>query len=83
MAHHYNTNDLTSFVNENLTTSVPDLASSGVAATLLNDGKTAHSTFKLPLSVNLEQQSICSNRKNGPLGKLLQDASLIKWLKRY
>lgn len=32
---------------------------------------------KLSLSVNLEQQSTCSIRKNGPLGKLLQDASLI------
>ncbi|XP_060878261.1 uncharacterized protein LOC132950734 [Metopolophium dirhodum] len=53
--------------------------SSGIAATLLNDGKTAHSTFKLPLSVNLEQQSTCSIRKNGPLSKLLQDASLIMW----
>jgi len=121
MAHHYNTNDLTSFVNENLTKLVPDqkhafetivdsvnnnkgkiffldapsgtgntflanlilakirqslkiaiaVASSGIASTLLNDGKTAHSTFKLPLSVNLEQQSTCSIRKNGPLGKLL------------
>ncbi|XP_060873906.1 ATP-dependent DNA helicase pif1-like [Metopolophium dirhodum] len=129
MANHYNTNDLTSFVNENLTKLVPDqkhafetivdsvnnnkgkiffldapggtgktflanliiakirqsgkiaiaVASSGIAATLLNDGKTAHSTFKLLLSVNLEQQSTCSIRKNGPLGKLLQDASLIMW----
>ncbi|GBP31765.1 Alpha-(1,6)-fucosyltransferase [Eumeta japonica] len=39
------------------------VASSGIAATLLKDGKTAHSTFKLPLSVNLEQQSTCSIRK--------------------
>lgn len=30
-------------------------ASSGIAATLLKDGETAHSTFKLHLSVNLEQ----------------------------
>ncbi|XP_008187889.1 uncharacterized protein LOC103310661 [Acyrthosiphon pisum] len=129
MADHYNTNDLTSFVNENLTKLVPDqkhafetivdsvnnnkgkmffmdapsgtgktflsnlilvkirqsgkiaiaVASSGIAATLLNYGKTAHSTFKLPLSVNLEQQSTCSIHKNGPLGKLLQDALLIMW----
>lgn len=55
------------------------VASSGIAATLLNDGKTAHSTFKLPLTVSLEQKSVCSIRKNGPLGKLLQDASLIIW----
>ncbi|GBP19399.1 ATP-dependent DNA helicase pif1 [Eumeta japonica] len=55
------------------------VASSGIAATLLNDGKTAHSTFKLPLTVSLEQQSVCSIRKNGPLGKLLQETSLIIW----
>lgn len=53
------------------------VASLGIAVTLLNDGRTAHFTFKLPLSVNLEQQSTCSIPKNGPLGKLLQDASLI------
>lgn len=50
------------------------VASSGIAATLLNGGKTAYSTFKLPLAV-----SVCSIRKNGPLGKLLQDMSLIIW----
>ncbi|XP_055918607.1 uncharacterized protein LOC129950708 [Eupeodes corollae] len=55
------------------------VASSGIAATLLYDGKTAHSTFKLPLTVSLDQQSVCSIRKNGPLGKLLQDTSLIIW----
>lgn len=55
------------------------VASSGIAATLLNEGKTAHSTFKLPLSVSLDQRSTCSIRKNGPLGKLLQDASLVIW----
>lgn len=55
------------------------VASSGIAATLLKDGKTAHSTLKLPLSVNLEHQSTCSIRKNGIFGRLLQDASLIMW----
>lgn len=55
------------------------VASSGIAATLLSDRKTAHSTFKLPLAVSLEQQSVYSIRKNGPLGKLLQDTSLIIW----
>jgi hypothetical protein len=54
------------------------VASSGIAATLLNEG-TAHSTFKLPLSISLDQRSTCSIRKNGPLGKLLQDASLVIW----
>ncbi|GBP64050.1 hypothetical protein EVAR_44133_1 [Eumeta japonica] len=39
------------------------VASSGIAATLLNDGKTAHSTFKLPPTVLLEQHSVRSIRK--------------------
>lgn len=34
------------------------VASSGIAATLLNEGKTAHSTFKLPLSVSLDRSTM-------------------------
>ncbi|XP_048514974.1 LOW QUALITY PROTEIN: ATP-dependent DNA helicase pif1-like [Athalia rosae] len=55
------------------------VASSGIAATLLAGGRTAHSTFKLPLTVSLQQDSVCSIRKNGPLEKVLQDVSLIIW----
>jgi hypothetical protein len=32
-----------------------------------------------PLTVLLDQQSVCSIRKNGPLGKLLQEISLNIW----
>ncbi|GBP66856.1 ATP-dependent DNA helicase pif1 [Eumeta japonica] len=45
----------------------------------ISGGRTAHSTFKLPLTVSLEKDSVCSIRKNGPLGKVLQDVSLIIW----
>ena len=31
------------------------MASSGIAATLLDDGRTAHSALKLPLKVNMEK----------------------------
>jgi ATP-dependent DNA helicase PIF1 len=55
------------------------VASSGIAATLLSGGKTAHSTFKLPLNVSLQNETICSIRKNGPLGQLLQKVCLIIW----
>ncbi|XP_071653280.1 ATP-dependent DNA helicase pif1-like, partial [Temnothorax longispinosus] len=55
------------------------VASSGIATTLLSGGRTAHSTFKLPLNVSLGQSSVCSVRKNGVTGKLLQQASLIVW----
>ena len=53
------------------------VASSGIAATLLNVVKTIHSTFKLPLAVSLEQRSLI--HKNCSLGKLLQKPSLIIW----
>lgn len=55
------------------------VASSGIASTLLTGGRTAHSTFKLPLTVSLQNDSVCSIRKNGPLGKVLQDVTLIIW----
>lgn len=51
------------------------VASSGIAATLRAGGRTAHSTFKLPLTVSLQKDSVCSIRKNGPLGKVLQDVN--------
>jgi len=34
------------------------VASLVIATTLLNDGKTAHSTFKIPLTLSLEQQTV-------------------------
>jgi len=53
------------------------ITSSGIAATLLSGGRTALSTFKLPLTVSLQKNSVYSVRKNGSLGKILQDVSLI------
>lgn len=50
-----------------------------VAATLIAGGRTAHSTFKLPLTVSLQKDSLCSIRKNSALGRVLQDVSLIIW----
>lgn len=55
------------------------VASSRIAATLLAGGRTAHSTFKLRLTVSLQKDSVCSIRKNGSLGKVLQDIILIIW----
>jgi len=54
------------------------VASSGVAATLLSGGKTAHSTFKLPLDV-LFESNVCLIRKNGPNGKMFQETSFVMW----
>ncbi|XP_060868624.1 uncharacterized protein LOC132943611 [Metopolophium dirhodum] len=55
------------------------VASSGIAATLLSGGRTAHSTFKLPLNVLFDTEYVCPIRKNGPLGKILQETSFVEW----
>jgi hypothetical protein len=51
------------------------VALSGIAATLLSGGRTAHSTFKLPLNILFDTEYVCPIHKNGPLGKILQDSS--------
>jgi hypothetical protein len=48
------------------------VSSSGIAATLLSGGKTAHSTFKFPLNVLVDTECVFSIRKNGPLGKFFK-----------
>lgn len=55
------------------------VASSGIAATLLSGERTAHSTFKLPINVYQEKETVCSIRKNGTLGKIIQKTVLIVW----
>jgi hypothetical protein len=53
------------------------VASSGIAAQLLVGGRTAHSTFKIPLDIN--DTSLCSITKNSKHADLLRQASLIIW----
>ncbi|CAN1756988.1 ATP-dependent DNA helicase pif1 [Linum perenne] len=53
------------------------VASSGIAATLLPDGVTAHSHFKIPLDV--DHSSTCSVKKGTALSELLKIATLIVW----
>ncbi|GBP39032.1 ATP-dependent DNA helicase pif1 [Eumeta japonica] len=56
------------------------VASSGIAATLLEGGRTAHSTFKLPLKIATDDNiSVCSVSKQSNTGKLMRDCSLIVW----
>lgn len=56
------------------------VASSGIAATLLEGGRTAHSTFKLPLKVYSDDVStVCNISKQSNAGKLMIDCSLIIW----
>lgn len=54
-------------------------ASCGVAATLLQGGKTAHSTFKLPLNLHHQDQPVCNIKKGSDLAKLLQKCGFIVW----
>ena len=53
------------------------VATSGLAAILLEGGTTAHSRFKLPLDVN--EGSFCNISPAGSLGDLLQATRLIVW----
>ncbi|XP_072058211.1 uncharacterized protein [Arachis hypogaea] len=56
---------------------VLNVASSGIATLFLPNGRTAHSRFKVPLSVN--QDSICNIRQGTPLAHLISSAKLIIW----
>ena len=53
------------------------VASSGIASLLLQGGCTAHSTFKIPLS--LHPDSICPIQKEGRLAELIRNTKLIIW----
>ncbi|XP_076038004.1 ATP-dependent DNA helicase Pif1-like [Oratosquilla oratoria] len=54
------------------------VASSGIADTVLNGGRTAHNMFKIPLMEYNEIRG-CSVKKNSELAKLLEMTSLIVW----
>jgi ATP-dependent DNA helicase PIF1 len=53
------------------------VAASGTAALLLKGGKTAHSTFKIPIEV--DSTTYCSIKTISPLGDLIRSAKLIIW----
>ncbi|XP_057717893.1 uncharacterized protein LOC130932562 [Arachis stenosperma] len=56
---------------------VLNVASSGIAALLLPNGRTAYSRFKISLSVN--QDSICNIRQGTPLARLISSVKLVIW----
>jgi len=53
------------------------VVSSGIAAVLIEGGRTAHSTFKLPLQLN--DTTMCNIAKKDPHAILLQQTKLIIW----
>ncbi|XP_073955775.1 uncharacterized protein isoform X1 [Choristoneura fumiferana] len=55
------------------------LASSGIAATLLEGGRTAHSALKLPLNMQINETPVCNIAKNSAIAKILQICKLIIW----
>lgn len=55
------------------------LASSGIAATLLEGGRTAHSALKLPLNMQINETPTCNLSKNCAMAKVLQQCKLIVW----
>uniref|UniRef100_A0A0L8IDV1 ATP-dependent DNA helicase n=1 Tax=Octopus bimaculoides TaxID=37653 RepID=A0A0L8IDV1_OCTBM len=55
------------------------VASSGIAATLLPSGRTAHSTFKFPLNLVASDMPSCNITKSSDQGQVLQMCHLIVW----
>ncbi|GFV12327.1 ATP-dependent DNA helicase [Trichonephila clavipes] len=55
------------------------IASSGIAATLLDDGRTTHSALKLPLNLQNTEAPTCNISKNSGMGKILQTCQIIIW----
>lgn len=55
------------------------VASSGIAATLLEGGRTAHSRFKLPLNLAKMDTPTCNIPKNSDLAALLRQTKVIVW----
>lgn len=53
------------------------IASSGIAATLLENGRTAHSRFKIPININ--ETSTCSIPKQSQLAELLRKTEILIW----
>lgn len=55
------------------------IASSGIAATLLDGGRTAHSALKLPLNMQLTETPTCNISKTSGMAKVLQQCKIIIW----
>ena len=52
-------------------------ASSGIAATLVQGGRTLHSTFKVPLDTHRMDEPTCRITSNSPMAKVIRDAAAI------
>jgi ATP-dependent DNA helicase PIF1 len=55
------------------------IAPCGIAATLLDGGRTAHSALKLPLNMQYVETPTCNISKTSGISKVLQQCKLIVW----
>ncbi|XP_044592014.1 ATP-dependent DNA helicase RRM3-like [Cotesia glomerata] len=55
------------------------VASSGIAATLLDGGRTAHSLFEVPLDIHHKPDAMCYIKKNSGIAAVLRNSSIIIW----
>lgn len=55
------------------------IASSGIAATLLDGGRTAHSALKLPLNMQFVDSPTCNISKGSGIAKVLKVCKIIIW----
>ncbi|CAK1586444.1 unnamed protein product [Parnassius mnemosyne] len=55
------------------------VASSGIAATLLPVGKTAHTMLKIPIDLDRTESPTCSISRNSDKAKVLRECNLIIW----
>jgi hypothetical protein len=53
------------------------IASSGIAATLLDGGRTAHSVFKLPLNIQNNPDAVCNIKKQSSMATVLKQCKII------
>lgn len=54
-------------------------ASSGIEATLLDGGRTAHSALKLPLNVHTNPEAMCNIKKHSGMAQVLRKCKIIIW----
>ncbi|VVC35537.1 P-loop containing nucleoside triphosphate hydrolase,DNA helicase Pif1-like [Cinara cedri] len=55
------------------------VASSDIAATLLDRGRTAHSVFKLPLNIQNNPDAVCNIKKQSSMATVLKQCKIIIW----
>ena len=70
-------NTLISHAKGSLNKKVLVVASSGIASLILHDGRTAHSTFKIP--VKLEATSTCNFTAQSKVAKSIREMAAIFW----